>query len=61
MSNLVPFRNRLAHHETIIGRPILRHHEEMLQLAGLVDRAARDWIDSISRVDVVLEGRPSVW
>jgi len=26
MSGLVPFRNRLAHHETIIRRPIARHY-----------------------------------
>jgi len=59
MSNLVPFRNRLAHHETIIGRPIMRHHEEMLQLAGWIDPTAREWIASISRVDAVLESRPA--
>lgn len=59
MSNLVPFRNRLAHHETIIGRPIGRHYEEMLELGGLIDPAARDWIDSISRVNAVLGDRPS--
>jgi hypothetical protein len=59
MSNLVPFRNRLAHHETIIGRPIVRHYEEMLELAGLIDPAARDWIESISSVNAVLGNRPS--
>jgi hypothetical protein len=58
MSNLVPFRNRLAHHETIIGRPVVRHHEEMLTIAGLIDPAARDWIAMISRVAAVLEARP---
>lgn len=55
----MPFRNRLAHHETIIGRPIVRHHEDMLELASLIDPAARDWIASISRVAAVLEERPS--
>jgi hypothetical protein len=59
MSNLVPFRNRLAHHETIIRRPISRHYEEMLRLAALVDPEARDWIEAISRVDDVLSDRPS--
>lgn len=58
-SNLVPFRNRLAHHETIIRRPIATHYEEMLQLARLIDPDARDWIDAVSRVDDVLRDRPS--
>lgn len=59
MSNLVPFRNRLAHHETIIGPPIARHYDEMLELARLIDPAARDWIDGISRVRAVVADRPS--
>lgn len=58
MSNLVPFRNRLAHHETIFRRPIGSHYEEMLTLAGLIDPAARAWIESVSRVERVLGERP---
>lgn len=58
MSNLVPFRNRLAHHETIMGRPIDTHYEEMLTLVGLIDPAARVWTEQISRVREVLNTRP---
>jgi hypothetical protein len=58
MSNLVPFRNRLAHHETIVRRPIAEHYEEMLALAGLVDAEARGWIRTVSRVESVLAARP---
>ncbi len=58
MSNLVPFRNRLAHHETIIRRPVARHQTEMLALAGLIDPDARRWIDLVSRVDQILSERP---
>lgn len=58
MSNLVPFRNRLAHHETIVKRPISTHYEEMLILAGLIDPEARAWVDEISRVEDVLGNRP---
>jgi hypothetical protein len=58
MSNLVPFRNRLAHHETIMRRPILGHYEEMLTLAGLIDPAASAWIRSVSRVEQFLAERP---
>lgn len=58
MSNLVPFRNRLAHHETIVRRPIAEHYGEMLALAGLVDADARAWIRTVSRVESVLDARP---
>jgi hypothetical protein len=58
MSSLVPFRNRLAHHETIMRRPIASHYEEMLTLAGLIDPAASAWIRSVSRVEQLLAERP---
>ena len=58
MSKLVPFRNRLAHHETIIGRPIDTHYEEMLTLVELIDPDARVWIEQMSQVGEVLNMRP---
>jgi len=58
MSKLVPFRNRLAHHETIIHRPINAHYAEMLTLAGLIDPDARAWIEHVSRVEQVMDERP---
>jgi hypothetical protein len=58
MSNLVPFRNRIAHHETIVARPIQRHYEEMLELAGYIDADAATWITLGSRFDTVLAERP---
>lgn len=58
MSKLVPFRNRLAHHETIMGRLISAHYEEMLTLVGLVDSDARRWIEQVSQVGAVLRTRP---
>jgi hypothetical protein len=59
MSRLVPFRNRVAHHETIIRRPIKTHYEDMLELAGLIDPDARAWIENITRVPEMLDKRPS--
>jgi hypothetical protein len=58
MSKLVPFRNRLAHHETIIRRPISSHYEGMLQLAGIINSDARVWIESTSRISEILSKRP---
>ncbi len=58
VSKLVPFRNRLAHHETIIGKPMADRYADMLDLAGLIDPELRAWIEAVSRVDVVLTERP---
>ncbi len=58
MSKLVPFRNRLAHHETVIRRPLAGHYDDMLELVGLIDTDARTWIDHVSRVGAVLWDRP---
>jgi hypothetical protein len=58
LARLVPFRNRLAHHETIIGKPIERYHNEMLAIADLIDHDARAWIAGISRVEEVIQQRP---
>ncbi len=58
MSNLVPFRNRLAHHETILLRPIDGHYEEMLRLSALIDPEARVWIQRVSRVEQQMLERP---
>jgi hypothetical protein len=58
MSRLVPFRNRVAHHETIIRRPITTHYEDMLELAGLIDTDARTWIESVTRVPEILDKCP---
>jgi hypothetical protein len=58
MSDLVPFRNRLAHHETILPRTIRGHHEEMPRLSALIDPHARTWIESVSRV--ALRDQPDI-
>lgn len=58
MSRLVPFRNRLAHHETIIRRPIKTHYDEMLHLAQLVDPEAGVWIKDVTRLPEILKNRP---
>ena len=60
MSNLVPFRNRLAHHETILLRPIRAHYEDMLRLSALIDPDAGAWIERVSRVDEILRDRPDI-
>jgi hypothetical protein len=58
MSKLVPFRNRLAHHETIIRKPLAVHYDDMLALAGLIDPDAQAWINRVSRVRAIIDDRP---
>ena len=58
MSALVPFHNRIAHHETIILRPIQVHYNELLTLASWIDPAAAEWIVGAARVETVLSARP---
>lgn len=58
MAALVPFRNRLAHQETIALRPVNGHHETMLKLAGLIDPDAATWIESISTLSTVTKDKP---
>ncbi len=50
MSALVPFRNRIAHHETIIFRPIQVHYDELIKLARWIDPAAVEWIAGAARL-----------
>ncbi len=58
MSKLVPVRNRIAHHETVVRTPLVGHHDDMLRLSALIDPEAALWIQSISQVPAVLLDRP---
>lgn len=58
MSRLVPFRNRLAHHETVIHHQVRLYCDELLALIGLIDPLAREWLQAVSRVDEVLRTCP---
>lgn len=57
-SRLLPFRNRIAHHETIISRPIKDRYEDLLELARIIDPDAQAWIESVTRVPEMLNERP---
>lgn len=60
MSRLNPFRNRIAHHESLIGQDVGLRHEEMIQLAGMIDAGAASWIRGHSRVYALLEMEPTI-
>jgi hypothetical protein len=65
MARLGPFRNRVAHHETIIRTPLADRHEDMLMLVETIDPEAREWIEGVQaspasrRPSIVRERRNS--
>ena len=52
------FRNRLAHHDSILGQDVCATHEDMLTIVGWVDPDARKWLEGRSSVTAVLARKP---
>lgn len=59
MEPLRRFRNRLAHHDSILNQPIQARHSQMLELATFVDPLAGEWLASTSDVQRLLSKRPA--
>jgi Abi-like protein len=55
---LLHFRNRIAHHEAIFPANLGNRHDEVLELARLIDAEAGAYIGALSRVPVLLTRRP---
>jgi hypothetical protein len=53
------FRNRIAHHDSILGQPIAARHDDMLCIAGYVDPNAEAWLARLSDVPALLAVRPA--
>jgi hypothetical protein len=56
--HLLHFRNRIAHHEAIFSGSLGIRHDEILELAGLIDAEAGAYIGALSRVPPLLLQRP---
>jgi hypothetical protein len=54
LTRILHLRNQIAHHEAIFGRNLAKDYRVMLGVAGMIDADARDYIESISRVDGLL-------
>ncbi|HEX5929141.1 MAG TPA: hypothetical protein VFY48_07085 [Solirubrobacterales bacterium] len=52
------FRNRVAHHDSLLGQDIERHMDDMLDIVGWIDPEARGWLATRSRVHALLARRP---
>lgn len=59
MDPLRRFRNRLAHHDSILNQPIQERHSQMLELAAFVDPLAGEWLATTSDVQRLLSQRPA--
>lgn len=53
------FRNRIAHHEPIHRARHRDYHNAILELIGLVDTDARDWVETCSTVIAVVRTPPT--
>lgn len=58
MDQVRRFRNRLAHHDSVLNQPIAARYEQMLELAGFVDPLASEWLATTSDVQRLLSQRP---
>ncbi|WP_394275828.1 hypothetical protein [Luteococcus sp.] len=52
------FRNRLAHHDSLLRVDVLLEVGKVLQLAELIDRGAAEWIKTVNRTREVHQRRP---
>lgn len=58
MARLNPFRNRIAHHESIVHARIERRHADLIALVRLIDLDAGMWLEARSAVGAILAARP---
>lgn len=58
LERLRPFRNRLAHHDSLLSQDILFQLEEMLTLAEWMSPDARTWLESHEKVSDLYRKRP---
>lgn len=53
------FRNRLAHHDCLLGQAVEDRVTDMFRIAGFIDPDAAAWIAAHSDVPAVLDAKPS--
>lgn len=59
VDQLYYLRNRIAHHEPIFNRNLVRDHAFLLEVAGWICSDTRDWIEARSTVASVLAVNPT--
>jgi hypothetical protein len=58
LESLRKFRNRLAHHDSLLSLNVRARHETMLEVAGWISPDAKRWLEGESTVGEVLSERP---
>jgi hypothetical protein len=58
MERLGQLRNRIAHHEAIVGRDLARDQRELLDLRGWIAADVRTYVASTTGVPALLAARP---
>jgi hypothetical protein len=58
MEALRRFRNRLAHHDSILQEAVEERQRDMLRIAGFIDPVAESWLESTSGIAGLLAQRP---
>lgn len=59
LTNLHLWRNRIAHHDSILGQDLERRLEEMIGVANAIDPACGQWLATHTEMTVLLKRRPS--
>lgn len=58
LTNLHLWRNRIAHHDSLLGQDLQRRLDEMTYIANAIDPACGQWLTTHTDMTVVLEQRP---
>lgn len=58
LTNLHLWRNRIAHHDSLLGQDLERRLEEMIDVANAIDPACGQWLVAHTEMVVVLQQRP---
>jgi len=52
------FRNRLAHHDSILKQPVAQRFDQMIEVVSHIDAGAAGWVADASDVTTLLRERP---
>lgn len=58
LARILQLRNRVAHHEAIFRRNLAKDHGILLDIAGLIDTEARDYIAELSTIEDLVRRMP---
>lgn len=61
MKLLQRFRNRVAHHDSLLSQDVSSRLEDMLTIAGWIDPAARIWLRERNEAFDVVRSGPPMW